>query len=124
MDRNTYRKQFVNQEKLLNPHRKIGRIIAKRILQPRGYSLLKEIRAEITPKLAALYLLEEKDGFTTSRFSSYSAKGAGKVQKSAGKGSFGEVYSIGKQTEPDLSIVNSRQFETLDREMVPDNAAN
>ena len=125
MDRATYRKQFVNQEKLLNPHRKIGKAYAKRIMQPRGFAMLESIRAEIAPKLAALNLLDEKDGFTNSRFSSYQAKGtAGKVQKSSGRGNLPETYSIGRQTEPDLASVNSVRFETGEREMVPDNSAN
>ena len=125
MDRQTYRKQFVNQEKLLNPHRKIGRIYAKRIMQPRGYLMLQSIRAEIAPKLAALNLLDTDDGFTNSRFSSYQSKGtAGKVQKSAGRGNLPEIYSIGRQTEPDLANANSRTFETPEHEMVPDNAKN
>lgn len=125
MDRATYRKQQVNQEKLLNPHRKIGKAYAKRIMQPKGYEMLQSIRAEIAPKLASLNLLDTDDGFDNSRFSSYQAKGsAGKVQKSAGRGNAVDVYSIGKQTEPDLSVVNSRRFDTADHEMVPDNAAN
>ena len=124
MDRATYRKQFVNQEKLLNPHRKIGKAYAKRILQPRGHLMLQSIRAEIAPKLAALNLLDTDDGFTNSRFSSYQSKGtAGKVQKTSGKGSV-EYYSVGRQTEPDLASVNSRTFETPEHEMIPDSAKN
>ena len=124
MDRNQYRAQQVAQDKLLNPHRIIGKKFAKRIMQPRGYAMLQQIRAEIQPKLDALNLLEIEDSFTTSRFSSYQAKGtAGKVQKTSGKGSV-EYYSVGRQTEPDLASVNSRTFETPEHEMIPDSAKN
>lgn len=124
MDRQTYRARTVAIEKLLNPERKIGKAYAKRIMQSRGYSMLQQIRAEIAPKLASLNLLDTDDGFTNSRFSSYQAKGtAGKVQKTSGKGSV-EYYSVGRQTEPDLSVANSVRFETGEREMMPDNAKN
>lgn len=107
MNRNQYRARFVSQEKTLNPERKIWKAYAKRIMQPRGYSLLENIRIEIAPKLASLNLLEENDGFDNSRFSSYIAKGkAGKVQKIAGRGNY-SPYSMGSQDSTDLAAENS-----------------
>lgn len=49
MNRKVYRQRMIAQERALNP--RVFRQYARRIVTPRGFALLEQIHAEISPKL-------------------------------------------------------------------------